>query len=79
MTNNTMIKVTVTAYDYWYSCDRSGWRKIERFFTTKEKAEAWIEAHKDMTYASFKGENKAKDEYEMPKFKTEEIEVDRED
>ena len=67
-------KLTMTVYDYWYEMDRDGYRKEERFFSSREKAEAWAEAHKTFCYG-FNG-NEAVKSYELPKFKIEEIEVE---
>lgn len=66
-------KVIAYIYDYWYDMDRDGTRVEEYFFSTKEKANKWIEDHKTFAYA-FEG-FEAKKPYEMPRFKIEEVEV----
>lgn len=37
----TIYKVEGTIYSYWYTEDRSGWTKIEKYFSTEEKANKW--------------------------------------
>ena len=67
-------RVWATFYDYWYCIDRDGRKGEEKFFTTKEKAEKWIEEHATFCYGY--DNNVAKCDYQMPEFKIEEIEVE---
>lgn len=69
-------KVTIKAFDYWYTCDRSDFRTVEKFFSTKEKAEAWIAENPKYIYCGGEGQTEAQDEYEMPTFKIDEVEVE---
>lgn len=66
-------RVNMRVYNLYYTCDRGGFDTIEKFFSTKEKAEQWIK--ENSKYALGFENNKAPSEYEMPKFKIEEIEV----
>ena len=67
-------KLNALIFDYWYDMDRSGYQKEEHYFSSREKAEAWAEAHKNFCYG-FSG-NEAVKSYEFPKFEIEEIEVE---
>jgi len=73
----TIFKVTMKAFDYWYRCDCSGFRTVEKYFTTREKAEVWQAENVKTIYCGFdKNHTEARDEFEMPTFKTEEITVE---
>ena len=70
-------KVEIKAYDYWYTTDRSGFRTVEKFFTTEEKANIWITKNPKYIYRGFnKEQTEAQEDYEMPTFKIIEIEVE---
>lgn len=69
-------KLNITAYDYWYSCERSGFVTVSRYFSTKEKAENWIVKNPKYIYRGFKNQTEAEEEREMPKFEIVEIEVE---
>ena len=70
-------KVEIRAYDYWYTTDRDGYRTVEKFFTTKEKANEWIAKNPKYIYQGFNAEHtEAQKDYEMPTFKVIEIEVE---
>lgn len=69
-------KLTIIAYDYWYSCDRDGFQTVEKFFSTKEKAEKWIAENPKYIYCGFNGKTEAEREYQMPKFTITEVEVE---
>lgn len=71
-------KLIIHAYDYWYDMDRDGFVKVEKFFTTKDKAEVWKSNHPKFIYNGFNAEHtEAKKDYEMPKFEEiQEIEVE---
>lgn len=69
-------KLTIFAYDYWYSCDRDGFQTVEKFFSTKEKAEQWIAENPKYIYRGFGNVTEAQSEYQMPQFEIEEIEVE---
>ena len=72
-----MYKMTITAYDYWYGCDRDGFVTVEKYFTTKEKAEAWKAKNPNYIFRGFnKDQTEAEDDYQKPTFKIEEIEVE---
>jgi len=70
----TIYKVIATIYDYWYSMDRDGYSTVEKFFSSKEKAENWITANSKLMYGF--NSNTAEKDYQMPKFKIVEIEVE---
>lgn len=70
----TIYKVTATVYDYFYTMDRDGYKKEEKFFLEREKAEEWIKTHK--TYAHKPNGEPANKKWEMPKFEIKEIEVE---
>lgn len=69
-----MMKITVYVlqvelYDYWYDYNGSGFISMFKYFTTKEKAEAWIETHKNIIYRGYdKNQTTANSKEEMPKF-----------
>jgi hypothetical protein len=65
----TIYKVTINAYDYWYACDRDGFKQVEKYFTTKEKAQAWIDQNPRYIFRGFNNEQtEAKESYQMPTF-----------
>ena len=73
----TIYRLTINAFDYWYSPYNSGVKRIEKFFTTKEKAEKWINEHPKYIYCGFNKEHtEAKNEQEMPTFEIDEIIVE---
>ena len=67
-------KLNMIIWDYWFTCDKDGYKHDEKFFTTKEKAEKWIEEHK--TFCNNISDEIATKEYQMPKYEIEEIEVE---
>lgn len=70
-------KLAIKAYDYWFTCDRDGFGTVNKYFTTKEKAEAWIAKNPKYIYRGFdKNQTEAKDDYEMPTFTITEINVE---
>ena len=69
----TIYMVMATIYDYWFECDRDGYVHEVKYFTTREKAEAWVEENKNFCYGY--DSNEAKKAYEKPTFKIEEVEV----
>ena len=62
-------RVYMRVYNLYYTCDRGGFDTIEMFFSTREKAEKWIE--ENSKYEN----NEAPSAYEMPKFRIEEVGV----
>lgn len=70
-----IFRVKASIYNYWWSCDKDGFSEKEKFFTSKEKAEKWIDDHKDFIYGP-DGPAKATKGYQMPSFKIEKIEVE---
>lgn len=66
-------RVYMRAYNLYYTCDRGGFDTIEMFFSTREKAEQWIK--ENSKYALGFENNEAPSEYEMPKFRIEEVGV----
>ena len=72
----TIYKLNINIYTYWLTCDRGGFEKEEKYFSTKEKAEHWIKEHNTKMYG-FNGTLEEIDkEYKKPTFEIEEIEVD---
>ena len=70
-------KLTITAYDYWFTCDRDGFATITKYFTTKEKAEEWIAKNPKYIYRGFDdNQTEAEKDYQMPTFRIEEIEAE---
>lgn len=67
-------KVIATVYDYWYDMDRDGYTTLEKFFFSKEKAENWIAANSKLMYGF--NSNIAEKDYQMPKFKIVQVEVE---
>ena len=73
----TIYKLNIWAYNYWKTCDNDGFEHIEKFFTTKEKAEQWIKDHPKYIYKGFnEQQTEAKNDYQMPKFEIKEIMVE---
>lgn len=72
----TIYKLTIKAYDYWYTSDRDGFQIIKKFFLTKEKAEQWTVENSKYIYCGFNGATEAEKDYQMPKFKIEAVEVE---
>lgn len=70
-------KVTATAFDYWKNCDRGGYVEVDKYFTTEEKAKAWVEANPRYIFRGFNAEQtEAEDEYQMPAFAITAVEVE---
>jgi len=70
-------KLIITAYDFWFACDRDGFTTVTKYFTTKEKAEAWIANNPKYIYRAFDdNQTEATEDYQMPTFRVEEIEVE---
>ena len=67
-------RLTATIWDYWFTPYNSGYKGIEKFYTTREKAEKWIEEHSTFCYGY--NTNVAKEDYQFPKFEIEEIKVE---
>lgn len=74
-----MTKLTITAYDYWKSCDRDGFVTVEKYFSTPEKAKEWMEKHPNYIFRGINSEHtEARRSYEKPTFSMTEIVVDEE-
>ena len=76
----TIYKVSYKAFDFWFSSDRSGFQTVEKFFSTKEKAENYAKEAEEKKYI-FCGQTKeqttATEEYQNPyDFKITEITVE---
>ncbi len=70
-------KLEITAYDYYYKCDKDGFVTIDKYFTTMEKAEKWMADNPAYIYRGFdKNDTTADKKWKMPKFKVVEIEVE---
>lgn len=69
-------KLTINAYDYWKNCDCGGYVTEEKYFTTKEKAEAWVAENPTYAHRNFNGGHTADNEYELPTFKITEIVIE---
>lgn len=70
-------RLEITAYDYYYKCDKDGFVTIEKFYTDKAKAEKWIADNPAYIYRGFdENEVTANKKWKMPKFNITEIEVE---
>lgn len=67
-------KLNITVYDFWYDMDRDGWNHEEKFFSSKEKVEKWIAEHS--RYAHERDSEIAKNDWHLPKYEIEEIEIE---
>jgi len=73
----TIYKVTINAYNYWCYGDRDGFTKVEKYFTTEEKAKAWIDQNPRYIFRGFNEEQtEATEDYQMPTFKITAITVE---
>lgn len=73
----TIHKVTMLAWDFWKDEDKGGYVNIDKYFTSREKAKQFIEAHRDYIYRGRTSEDKvAIFPHERPAFTTEEITVE---
>jgi len=73
----TIYRVKAKVWDYWFTCDRDGFVEIEKFFSTKEKAEKWIAENPKIIYRGFEKQKEAEKDYQMPVFKEiEKIEIE---
>jgi hypothetical protein len=65
----TIYKVSYKAFDYWFASDRSGFQTVEKFFSTKEKAENYAKEAEEKKYI-FRGYEKeqtvATEDYQEP-------------
>lgn len=66
-------KLNISVYDYWKTSDCGGFVHEEKYFLNKEGAEKWAAEHPK--YAHAFGSKEARNEYEMPKYEIEKIEV----
>lgn len=72
----TIYKATATNYTYWLTADRSGWTVTEKYFSTKEKANAWARTMRGKWF-DFNGKLIAIDEpWKKGSCKVEKIEVE---
>lgn len=76
-------KVYVRYWEYWHAMEHSGYTSMERFFTTKEKAEEWAEKIKHIKRGfnyeyiyTYGYKNESKPEYYEPKITITEVEID---
>jgi hypothetical protein len=65
----TIYKVSYKACDFWFASDRSGFQTVEKFFSTKEKAENYAKEAEEKKYI-FRGYEKeqtvATEDYQEP-------------
>jgi hypothetical protein len=65
----TIYKVSYKAFDFWFASDRSGFQTVEKFFSTKEKAENYAKEAEEKKYI-FRGYEKeqtvATEDYQEP-------------
>ena len=65
----TIYKVSYQAYDYWFQTDRDGFQTVEKYFTSKKKAEAYVKEVQENKYI-YQGWNKdqktAEKDYQNP-------------
>jgi hypothetical protein len=76
----TIYKVSYKAFDFWFASDRSGFQTVEKFFSTKEKAENYAKEAEEKKYifCGYEKEQKvATEDYQNPyDFKITEITVE---
>ena len=73
----TIYHLTIKAYDYWYTSDRDGFVTVDRYFSTKEKAEEWMKNNPRYILRGFNAEQtEAEKDYQMPTFDLAEITVE---